>query len=522
VTGGVSGLTRRALSGARRFVLATSATPLRHLWLLGYAVTGRVVGRQLARRYGATVYLRGAGAGGAFQPGLSDIDLLAVAAPTALLPEPPRERHLGGLVQVDIYRAADLAAIVPSTSTTFGLGTFATAYHGEGSPRDPTGLLDRPGLPHDATRWRHLAGPSVRVVVPDADRQTTLDAAWSELLTWWRFALEALHCPEPLPSHAYLCVKLVAEPLRVLLALDGRAVQGRDQALALGPTVAPELADQIARARALLHDLHRSPEPPFESTIPVLVALSRLVARRIDDELTPGERVRLEGAPTAAPPPLADWRALVAEALPAKSLLLAEGSPESVSDLRRLNPTDGEDVQAFLSGELLFEPTAEPWYVGRARVLQSSFSDPVSFALGSGSRTAVFPAARGWSATDWARRAVAERSAWLGEAGRAQIQPAGWPRPPDAAAATAAVVGHLLASARAALLLLSLTRGEPVLLLGAEAVAAAIGDAAAGALDSVHDGEPPRLTEVDALRESVRGLLGQAVEDDSRGRRSTR
>ena len=56
-------------------------------------------------------------------------------------------------------------------------------------------------------------------------------------------------------------------------------------------------------------------------------------------------------------------------------------------------------------------------------MLQAWFTDPVSFAVLTGSSLAVFPRVRGWCASDWARRAVAKRRAWLD---------VGWNAPGDA------------------------------------------------------------------------------------------
>lgn len=491
-------------------MLATASTPLGRVWQLAYEVVARLVAGRLARHYRAAVVLRGSGAEGRFVPGLSDIDLLVVAPAGVHLPDPPRERRLGGLVQADIYRGDDLAAVAGSTTTTFGLGTFGSAYYGARVPQDPTGLLERPGLPAEVTRWRQLAGPRLHLPPPVADRQATREAAWGDLLTWWRFALEAVVAATPRPTDAYLCVKLVAEPLRALLALDGKEVSGRAEALALGPSVAPELADEIARTRTLLHTLHRSPAAPLAETVPVLVSLSRLLARRIADELPDGETVRLERGSAADELPLADWRALVAEALPGKRLVVCDGDPASVGDLRRLALTQGDDVPAMHSAELLVEPSGSPWFVGRLRVLQARFTDPVSFGLLTGSASAVFPGVRGWSATDWGRRAVAERSAWLDAAGGPQAQPAGWPRPPDVAGTTTEVAALLLASARSALFSLSLSDGEPVLLLDAKDVAAAAGGAAVEVARLLGAGAAPRPGDVEALRETVRALLDRA------------
>jgi hypothetical protein len=488
--------------------------------VFSYELAGRLVAWRIGRRYDAAVYVRGAAAAGRVVPGLSDIDLIAVAPSGAHLPDPPVVSRLGGLVQADLYRADELGLLLGSTYATFGIDTHEAAYHGKSVPADPAGLLERPGLPAEQTTWRRLAGPCSDLPSATRDRQATREAAWCELVTWWRFALRASIRDGSDASDAYLCVKLVAEPLRVLLALDGRIAEGRDEALALGGSVAPDLVAEIHRARLLLRGLHRSPEAPLGEALSALVSLSRQIERCIREELPAGERVLLEGAPARGRIPLGDWRAVVIEGLPGEDLQPHEADPASPEALRRLCVGGDTGVPVIHSGDLLFEPTATPWRDGRARTLQSRFTDPVTFALLDRSPNATFPAVRGWCASDWARRAVAERSAWLGWAGRSQLAPPGWRRPPDAGGATQEVCGHLLGAARAALFSLSLSAGEPVLLLGAEHVAAATGGAAAGVLESLRNEDLPRRPDVDALRERVRELLDHARRRAGDARRS--
>ena len=261
---------------------------------------------------------------------------------------------------------------------------------------DPTGLLDRPGIPIETTHWRRLAGPHRRLPAYAHDRQATIEACWCELVSWWRFALRAINRSGPEPSDAYLCVKLVAEPLRVLLALDGRDVRDRDEALALGVSIAPSLSGGIEGARALLRNLHRSPEAPLAETLPTLVALSRLVVARIASELPAGESVLLDGAdPTAQELPLADWRAIVVEGLSGHGLRVLDADPASIAELRRISALAVSEVPVIHSGDLLLEPSPQPWRTGRCRTLQAPFSDPVSFALLTGSARASFPGSPG-------------------------------------------------------------------------------------------------------------------------------
>jgi hypothetical protein len=117
---------------------------------------------------------------------------------------------------------------------------------------------------------------------------------------------------------------------------------------------------------------------------------------------------------------------------------------------------------------------------------------------------------------DWARRAVAERSAWLAAACGEQARPASWRTPPDAAGATPEVARRLLGTARAALFALSLSEGEPTLLLDAVSVGATAGAEAASVAESLGRGEPPGAVEIGALRETVRSLLARAREENGR------
>jgi hypothetical protein len=505
-------LPHSVVAAGRRLVLASSATPLGRVWRLGYRLAGRLAATRLARRYGATVYLRGAAAGGHIVPGLSDIDLIAVAPAGATLPQPPVVRMLGGLVQADVYRADELDAVAGASFTRFGLGSFGAAYTGRHVLDDPSGLLDRPGILADTTTWRQLAGPHRRLPVVTRDRQATIEACWCELVTWWRFAVRAANRAAPEPSDAYLCVKLVAEPLRVLLALEGRTARDRDEALALGATLAPALGGEIEAAHALLRDLHRNPRAPLGETLPTLVALSRLITQRIAAELPAGAIVQLDGAGgTSGALPLADWRAVVAEGLPGARLHIHDGDPASLVDIRRISALAATEVAAIHSRDLLLEPSLEQWWTGRARTLQAAFTDPVSFALLAGSATAQFPGVPGWSAADWGRRAVAEWSAWLAAPAGKQPSPPGWRGPPDPTATTAATAHHLLGAARAALFSLSLAEGAPTLLLDPDRVAVETGGPAVAVLGRLTNGDDPRRADVDALREIVRAHLTAAA-----------
>jgi hypothetical protein len=104
--------------------------------------------------------------------------------------------------------------------------------------------------------------------------------------------------------------------------------------------------------------------------------------------------------------------------------------------------------------------------LGRLRALQCELTDPVSLALLDGRDTASFPGVAGWSARDWARRAVAEHGAWL------ETRPESADPPP--------LAGPIMA-ARAALLLSSLEEGDPLLTLTPTATLRELADRVHGA-----------------------------------------
>ena len=139
-------------------------------------------------------------------------------------------------------------------------------------------------------------------------------------------------------------------------------------------------------------------------------------------------------------------------------------------------------------------PASSGW-PARLRAVQCGATDPVSFALSGGRRTAAFPDVAGWSALDVARRAVAEHGPWVlgGPGGRA------------ASSGQAGVTGRLLTAARAALFLDSLRAGEPVLPVTAAATARALAQRL-----------PPRATAVEAAFEAYARWCGGGERPSSR------
>ena len=184
------------------------------------------------------------------------------------------------------------------------------------------------------------------------------------------------------------------------------------------------------------------------------------------------DRARELAVPGAQPlVPLADWRARAFPGLLDVLLAPAPGDPADPEDLAALARAGDEDVfPALRHGDLLVFPTTEVWARGKLRGIECPLTDPVSFALLEGRPVARFPELPGWSASDSARRAVAEHRAWLaaGNEARAERLPH-WMSPPYHPELVE-LCGSLNA-ARAALFAESVERGTPELALTADAVA---------------------------------------------------
>jgi hypothetical protein len=219
--------------------------------------------------------------------------------------------------------------------------------------------------------------------------------------------------------------------------------------------------------------------------------------------------------------PLADWRAVAVPSLPDEALAVIAGNPGDPGLFAGAAAAAPAGIQpAFQAGGLLLLPIVELWRQGFLRCLQAPFSDPVSLALLSGSETARFPSVSGWSAQDWARRAVAEHAAWLrrgsSEIGepteREWIDGAG----KEERQATRSLA-KLLTAARAGLFLQSLDEMRPELAVTVEDAARALAEsgcdptgAAGDAADAYRatrlGGTAPPGEIVEALRELVLGL----------------
>jgi hypothetical protein len=317
----------------------------------------------------------------------------------------------------------------------------------------------------------------------------------------------------------------------------GEYVGRREEALQRGLLALPEEEHAIRRALALRRALSRSPEPPLAEFLPFLLRLtSRIaghIATAVENEgstqvrLLQGRKASLavpRGAgsrlrrlfPEGEQPqllPLVDWRALAIPPPPDETFSLVPADPTDLGAMataaKRMDA--GGYAAVRTDGLLLFPARVR----ALLRTAQCAATDPVSFALADGRDTARFPDVPGWSAFDWARRAVAEHRAWL-----ASCLAQGWEvesHDPDVALEK---VGRLLTAARAALFLESLTDGDPELALPLASVAKQLRvrdrDAGAVAVEAVEayrmsrrDGVPPSCS-LAALAEVVRKLPSYA------------
>jgi hypothetical protein len=181
--------------------------------------------------------------------------------------------------------------------------------------------------------------------------------------------------------------------------------------------------------------------------------------------------------------PLVDWRALAMPPPPDEVFALVPGDPSDPATVRlaALRMSAGRYAAFRPDGLLLFPARVS----ALLRTIQCAATDPVSFAVVERSAVAEFPEVAGWSARDWARRAVAEHRAWLesrveGPGDRVQE------------------LGKTLTAARAALFRASLDDGEPELALSLAAVAERL---------AAHDTGARAVAEeaVDAYRAARRG-----------------
>ncbi len=465
----------RAFRALQLAVIRSNYGRLRALWLALYELFIRVIAGYLRRGVGAGVYVKGSFGRGEPVVGLSDVGLVAI------VPEADRrlERRWNAAARVlpplrwvikgiPVYSETELPELA-TTCFAYGLGD-----------RQPRSLFFPPGrairvatLPGLwATQdWRLVSGPDLRPRIDAADPDHRRLAVWLELQSWWRLAFRAATKPDAHWS-PYLCLKLVAEPARILLWLDGEQHLRREAVLRRSLEVYPEERATIEYALTLGRQLDRVRVAPLDAVMPCFVRLSRRIAERLAAELEPHGTVdvRLQGAnapfPSAALP-LCDWRAIVRPAGVEECFVIQSGRVDDPAALARAgrDSHDGTYITLVHDG-LMFRPSGES--SSGFRALACEATDPVSAALAAGREAASFPNVRGWSATDTATRAVAEHAAWL----RSRS-----PLPGDAEdGVVRRRLAGALSAARAALFHETLVAGDPMLPVTLAAVAQALSE----------------------------------------------
>ena len=423
-------------------MMRTDHGPVRALWGLAYSAAARSYAAVVLRGEMGTAYVRGTLASGEALHGIADVDVVIVVAPDPAGPGVARERVRRRCERVEralpvlgelvfdwpmVYEPGDLAAVAPHTTFTYGLGAAPAqaSYFGPARDVDRIRLLERPELYGLERGWQLMTGPDRRPPEPAPDPAQRRIRAWLELQNWWRWAFVASIDPAR-PRTAYTCVKLIADPIRALLWLTrGEYVPGRREALMRGLDEVPEESEALRRALELHDALRRMPAAPVRELLPALVRLSSRIAREVVAQVDPAgwTEVALDAGDELALPhggceqvtlhPLVDWLALVHPREPDETFALVPGYPGDPGDLTAAAAGLKTGPYPTLSAEgIQIRPTAMGGR-GRLRSVQCRATDPVSFAVSAGSRTARFPDVPGWSIGDYARRAVAEHAAWL-------------------------------------------------------------------------------------------------------------
>lgn len=542
----------------RRFALRTGRGPLRPAWSLLYRVALRGYGLYLIRGHqDVSVYAAGSVASGQPTYGLSDIDVAVV-----LGGDPHRRRIVRDLVRrrwevlerraplltssvLDrplVVEEDDLKEAAGASVLTYELGEDPAAsgaggalYLDPAADRDHVSLYQEPGLYGPGRDWRLITGVDRRAPQPALDAQASRVAAWLKLQSHWRWLLQECVDADPVRA-AHTCVKLVAEPLRILLWLTrGERVSGRAEVLERARNLAPD-EEPVIRAALELHHGRRPSEAPFAEFLPSLVRLSSRVGSRLAEEVAaegstqvrlawggPSELIiagrahsRLARLPEAERQgrilPLADWRALAWPDQPDEALAPLTHPPTDLGALARAAPVGNSGPYPTLEADGLLVLASHRHPRSALRGVQCAVTDPVSFALLAGDASATFPEVSGWSARDWARRAVAEHHVWL-ESGSSSGEGPGQ------------TLARLLTAVRAGVFLESIEAGTPELpltvtaaaeRLGRTAGASSLAEEAAGSYrEFVLEQAPPARDTVQALKKLVLGL-GPYAHDEGR------
>ena len=474
----------------RRLVLPATGSPLGAALGPAYELTARVLGGYLTRGIAARTYARGSLGIRETAPGHSDLDLAVV---TATHDERARVQRrwkrlrvpdVMGLVDMAVYERGELRDALSASLLT----SERALQPGVPGPGDDAGLRLRPGVPEPLWDWRPLGhGPNLLPQPPIAGPQERRVAAWLELQFAWRVALAACAAPST-PHVPRLGLKLAADPARVWLWLaHGEKPLTRWDAVMRAAELLPEEAGHLRAAPSNTTMGHAA----LTGGIALMARMSERIAALLGAAAASGDhrRVRLVGEVESAGLPLVDWHAL-AFAPQLEETFMPRGreggwDPDGLAAASRT--AAGGHHAATVAGPILVLAGG-----GWARPVQCAVTDPVSFALIAGDDHAFFPELAGWSASDWARRAVAEHAGWLAHK--------------DRGLAPLKILTRLLAAVRAARFAESLGRPEPELAVTAEAVAGTLGDLGDEAL---HEARRRRRGMV--VRGSCAGALREAV-----------
>jgi hypothetical protein len=505
----------RVRAVVRWTLLRVEGGPLRPLAVICAELFARLAATCLRGGLAGSAYARGSLGRGEAVVGLSDVDLAVVVSSCNHAARLKARwdwlenavEGCGRFVNPEFYAESELPGIA-STVFTFGLD--------ERPPRslffpDPcgTGRAEQrpPGpIPYawPMENWRLLLGRDLRPLGAARSRAQSLLLAWADLQFWWTHVFKTVADPVA-PWSPYTCVKLVAEPARILIWLEhGEQLFGRLEVLRRALELFPEEEPAIRFALRLRANLRLVDVTQIEEALPCCVRLSARIADRLAAELAAHGTtdVALGGEPAdATAMPLCDWPALVRPPSEPETFFVAAGRPDDPAALRAaLDAANSLRYPTLVRSGLIVRPTR--FDRGRLRTVAFALSDPVTAALIAGDVVASFPNVPGWSAGDVAVRALTEHAAWL--------------RMPRARTATESIRWHgcLFSAARAGLLLDGIRAGEPVLPLTFGQTAKALADrlphhrgaiedsfAAHGA--SLHTGRPAVLP---ALRSLARAL----------------
>ena len=482
---------RSGLAGAHRGRMGP-------LLRLPYAAASRAIAALMrARGSNPSVYLTGSAAEGELVPGISDLDVIVVAADAADRDRLEALRDglarrvplFAAFCQVFLYTDEELRDAARATHLTFDL----RAAEPRGSllsrpnrPRDDADLRRRPRRARPEANWRLLAGPDRRPAGPSPTAREEQLAGWLELQYWWRHAYWLVLEPRSVRARS-LATKLICEPARVWLRISGLEPGSRAEAIARAASRVPAWERHLEAAQRLAgggRDALPADGAPVHvrCALDALVDLTEAVAARLVEDLRGVEHVAVALEQAGPAMPLADWRARAGgDDLP-RSVELVHGDPRSPDALRRL--LSSAPVQPVLDlGSVLLLPHAT--YLGcLMRAAQCPPTDPVTFALLRGEASARFPAVAGLSIADAGTRALAEHRSWLADhAGGLGV--------------TARNLARYVSAAGAAVTAATSVRGQPAIGTDPEAIARL-----------VHDHLPPHGEAIDAAVTALRAHQG--------------